>query len=171
MRCRAETFGRIDANKICRRAPQFGNKWHLDEVVISINGKMQRHVRAVDADGFVLDALFQSREDRRSGQALAQVDTKAIPHTARDGHRQARCLWSGPDRDGHDLRASPAQGSQQPGREEEPFAPLRPEDRAGTAKNLQQSVCQGKYSNAMSRMLRRSGTCSFAQYSFETTRL
>ena len=70
MRCRAETFGRIDANKICRRAPQFGNKWHLDEVVISINGKMQRHVRAVDADGFVLDALFQSREDRRAADKL-----------------------------------------------------------------------------------------------------
>ena len=70
MRCRAETFGRIDANKICRRAPQFGDKWHFEEVVISINGKMQRHVRAVDADGFVLDALFQSREDRRAADKL-----------------------------------------------------------------------------------------------------
>lgn len=31
----AEKFGRIYANKIRRRAPQFGDKWHLDEVVIS----------------------------------------------------------------------------------------------------------------------------------------
>jgi hypothetical protein len=35
VRCWAETFGRIDASKICRHAPQFGDKWHLDEVVIS----------------------------------------------------------------------------------------------------------------------------------------
>jgi transposase-like protein len=34
VRCWAETFGRIYANKIRRRAPQFGDKWHLDEVVL-----------------------------------------------------------------------------------------------------------------------------------------
>ena len=91
VRCWAETFGRIDASKIRRRAPQFGDKWHLDEVVISINGKKYWLWRAVDADGFVLDALVQSREGQaRSGEAPAQVDTKAIPRTARDGHRQAR---------------------------------------------------------------------------------
>jgi putative transposase len=71
VRCWAEKFGRIYANKIRRRAPQFGDKWHLDEVVISINGKRQCHVRAVDADGFVLDALVQSREGRRAAEKLA----------------------------------------------------------------------------------------------------
>jgi putative transposase len=70
VRCWAETFGRIYTNKIHRRAPQFGDKWHLDEVVISINGKRQCHVRAVDADGFVLDALVQSREGRRAAEKL-----------------------------------------------------------------------------------------------------
>jgi len=35
----AEKFGRVCANKIRRRSPQMGDKWHLDEVVISINGK------------------------------------------------------------------------------------------------------------------------------------
>ena len=70
MRCWAEKFGRIYANKIRRRAPQFGDKWHLDEVVISINVKRQCHVRAVDADGFVLDALVQGREDRRAAEKL-----------------------------------------------------------------------------------------------------
>ena len=71
VRCWAEKFGRIYASKIRRRAPQFGDKWHLDEVVISINGKTQCHVRAVDADGFVLDALVQSREGRRAAEKLA----------------------------------------------------------------------------------------------------
>ena len=34
------TFGRTCASKIRRRAPQFGDKWHLEEVMISINGKI-----------------------------------------------------------------------------------------------------------------------------------
>ena len=67
----AETFGRIYASKIRRRAPQFGDKWHLDEVVIPINGKKPCHVRAVDADGLVPDALVQSREGRRAAEKLA----------------------------------------------------------------------------------------------------
>jgi putative transposase len=70
VRCWAETFGRIYANKIRRRAPQFGDKWHRGAVVISINGKTQFHVRAVDVDGFVLDALVQSREGRRAAEKL-----------------------------------------------------------------------------------------------------
>ena len=47
VRCWAEKFGRIYASKIRRRAPQFGDKWHLDEVVISINGKKHWPWRAV----------------------------------------------------------------------------------------------------------------------------
>jgi putative transposase len=39
-------------------------------VVIPINGKIQCHVRAVDADGFVLDALVQGREGRRAADKL-----------------------------------------------------------------------------------------------------
>lgn len=70
VRCWAEKFGRIYASKIRRRAPQFGDKWHLDEVVISINGKKHWLWRAVDADGFVLDALVQGRRDRRAAEKL-----------------------------------------------------------------------------------------------------
>ena len=70
VRCWAEKFGRIYASKIRLRAPQFGDKWHLDEVVISINGKKHWLWRAVDADGFVLDALVQGRRDRRAAEKL-----------------------------------------------------------------------------------------------------
>ncbi len=66
----AEKFGRDFANKIRRRAPQFGDKWHLDEVVIAINGQKHWLWRAVDQDGFVLDALVQSRRDRRAAERL-----------------------------------------------------------------------------------------------------
>jgi putative transposase len=58
-----EKFGRDFANQIRRRAPQLGDKWHLDEVVISINGKQHWQWRAVDSNGHVLDALVQSRRD------------------------------------------------------------------------------------------------------------
>jgi putative transposase len=34
----AEKFGRDYANKIRRRTPRLGEKWHLDEVVITIKG-------------------------------------------------------------------------------------------------------------------------------------
>jgi putative transposase len=59
----AEKFGRDFANQIRRRAPQLGDKWHLDEVVITINGKQHWLWRAVDSKGHVLDALVQSRRD------------------------------------------------------------------------------------------------------------
>ena len=57
VRCWAEKFGGIYANKIRRRTPRFRDKWHLDEVVISINGNKHWLWSAVEADGFVLEAL------------------------------------------------------------------------------------------------------------------
>jgi putative transposase len=35
----AEKFGRDFANNIHCRAPKFGDKWHLDEVVITLNAR------------------------------------------------------------------------------------------------------------------------------------
>jgi putative transposase len=66
----AEKFGRDFANQIRRRAPQFGDKWHLDEVVITINGKGNGLWRAVDSEGYVLDALVQSRRDTSAALRL-----------------------------------------------------------------------------------------------------
>ncbi len=63
-RCWAEKFGREFSNRIRRRAPVRGDKWHLDEVVITIAGKKHWLWRAVDQDGLVLDILVQNRRDR-----------------------------------------------------------------------------------------------------------
>jgi len=63
-------FGQEFANRIRRRAPRRGDKWHLDEVVISIAGKKHWLWRAVDQDGFVLDILVQSRRDKRAAKRL-----------------------------------------------------------------------------------------------------
>ena len=56
-------FGTQIAKKIRRDRPGPADKWHLDEVVLKINGVRQWLWRAVDANGDVLDILVQSRRD------------------------------------------------------------------------------------------------------------
>lgn len=67
----AEKFGRQFAKGLKRRsAGRFGDKWHLDEVVVTIAGKKHWLWRAVDQNGFVLDVLIQSRRDARAAKRL-----------------------------------------------------------------------------------------------------
>jgi len=47
-----------------------GDKWHLDEVVISIAGTQHYLWRAVDQDGFVFDVLVQSRRNKKAAKRL-----------------------------------------------------------------------------------------------------
>jgi len=47
-------FGRHVANCIRRDRPRPNDKWHMDEVVITIRGKKHRLWRAIDANGDVL---------------------------------------------------------------------------------------------------------------------
>src|SRR6187455_1053351 len=61
-------FGREIANGIRRRRPQGGDKWHLDEMVVTIAGKKHYLWRAVDQDGFVLDVLIQSRRNTKAAK-------------------------------------------------------------------------------------------------------
>lgn len=39
---------------------------HLDEMVVAIKGRKYWPWRAVDADGYVLDALIQSRKNKKA---------------------------------------------------------------------------------------------------------
>src|SRR5829696_1455155 len=63
-------FGQAFANRIRRRLPCAGDKWHLDEVAIKIAGKKHWLWRAVDQTGMVLDVLVQSRRDKRAAKRL-----------------------------------------------------------------------------------------------------
>jgi putative transposase len=63
-------FGQEFANRIRRKLPQAGDKWHLDEVAIRIAGVKHWLWRAVDQDGIVLDILVQSRRDKRAAKRL-----------------------------------------------------------------------------------------------------
>ena len=63
-------FGQGFANRIRRRLPATGDKWHLDEVVLTIAGVKHWLWRAVDQAGTVLDILVQSRRDTHAAKRL-----------------------------------------------------------------------------------------------------
>ncbi len=59
-------FGQTYANGLRHRRARPGDKWHLDEVFVSIKGVQHYLWRAVDQDGHVLDILMQPRRDKRA---------------------------------------------------------------------------------------------------------
>jgi putative transposase len=63
-------FGLDIARRIRSTALSRGDKWHLDEVVVAINGRKHWLWRAVDQHGAVLDVLVQSRRDRHAARRL-----------------------------------------------------------------------------------------------------
>jgi putative transposase len=75
-------FGQAYADGLRRRRPRPGDKWHLDEVFIKINGDQKYLWRAVDQDGTVLDILVQNRRDtaaaRRFFRRLLKT-TRTVP--------------------------------------------------------------------------------------------
>lgn len=67
----AEKFGRHFAKDIRKRcAGRLGDKWHLDKVVVTIRDKKHWLWQSVDQDGFVLDALVQSRRNSKAAKRL-----------------------------------------------------------------------------------------------------
>jgi putative transposase len=75
-------FGPAYARRLRRRRFQPGDKWHLDEVFITINGEQKYLWRAIDQDGTVLDILVQSRRNtaaaRRFFRKLCKT-TASVP--------------------------------------------------------------------------------------------
>ena len=66
--CAKFGFGPVYAAGVRRRQPRPGDKWHLDEVFLTINGCRQYLWRAVDQDGNVLDILVQRRRDAKAAK-------------------------------------------------------------------------------------------------------
>jgi putative transposase len=61
-------FGQEYANQLRHRRPRPGDKWHLDEVFLTINRERYYLWRAVDQDGNVLDILVQRRRDKHAAK-------------------------------------------------------------------------------------------------------
>ncbi|MDP8928712.1 MAG: IS6 family transposase [Actinomycetota bacterium] len=63
-----DRFGPQYAAGLRHRRPQAGDKWHLDEVFVKINGVPHYLWRAVDQDGNVMDILMQSKRDAKAAK-------------------------------------------------------------------------------------------------------
>lgn len=76
-------FGQDYANQLRRRRPQPGDKWYLDEVFLTINGKRQYLWRAVDQDDNVLDILVQSRRNKKAAKQFFKKLLKGLQYVPR----------------------------------------------------------------------------------------
>ncbi|MFF3390211.1 IS6 family transposase [Streptomyces sp. NPDC002669] len=74
--------GQAYADGLGRRRVRPGDKWHLDEVFLRINGELKYLWRAVDADGTVLDILVQGRRDKAAARRFFRKllkTTRTVP--------------------------------------------------------------------------------------------
>ena len=128
IRAWCDRFGQEYANQLRRRGPRPGDKWHLDEVFVQINGAQRYPWRAVDQHGNVLDILVQSRRNAVAAKKFFRRLLKGLRYVLGDRHRQARQLPGGAPRAGA-VGGPPAVAvSEQPGRE---LASADPATRAG----------------------------------------
>jgi transposase-like protein len=63
-------FGTVDARNLRQRRPRPSDHWHLDEMVVSIQGRRVDLWRAVDHEGRVLDRLVQPKRDKAAALGL-----------------------------------------------------------------------------------------------------
>ncbi len=76
-------FGQSFANGLRRRRPRPGDKWHLDEMFITINGKTHYLRRAVDQHGTVLDILVTSRRNAKAATRFFRKLLKGLQYVPR----------------------------------------------------------------------------------------
>jgi transposase-like protein len=63
-------FGPAFARNLRRLRPRPADTWHLDEMVVSIQGRRMYLWRAVDSEGEILDLLVQPRRDKAAAVRL-----------------------------------------------------------------------------------------------------
>jgi putative transposase len=76
-------FGQDVAKKLRRRRPHPGDKWHMNEVFVRLQGKQHYLWRAVDQDGNVLDILVQSRRNAKAAQRFFRKLLKGLQYVPR----------------------------------------------------------------------------------------
>ena len=76
-------FGAAYAKRIRAYGARPGDRWHLDEVFLKIQGKLQYLWRAVDQDGEVLDILVQSRRNKRAAKKFLRKLLKGFQYVPR----------------------------------------------------------------------------------------
>ena len=74
-------FGPAVARNLRLARPKPDDRWHLDEMVVSINGRRMYLWRAVDSEGEVLDILVQQGRDKTAAlNLLRKLLKRNVPH-------------------------------------------------------------------------------------------
>jgi putative transposase len=76
-------FGQTYANELRRHRPRCGDKWYLDEMVLTIRGQKHYLWRAVDQEGNVLDILVQSRRNKKAAKRFFRKLLKGLHYVPR----------------------------------------------------------------------------------------
>jgi putative transposase len=76
-------FGQNYANGLRHKSPRPGDRWHLDEMFLKINGRVHYLWRAVDQDADVLDILIQSRRDQKAAKKFFRKLLKGLRYVPR----------------------------------------------------------------------------------------
>jgi putative transposase len=76
-------FGQSYANQLRRRRHRPGDKWHLDEVFLTIHCERHYLWRAVDHDGHVLDILVQRRRNKVAAKKFFRKLLKGMTYVPR----------------------------------------------------------------------------------------
>jgi putative transposase len=63
--------------------PRPGDKWHLDEVSLTIHGQCHYLWRAVDQDGHILDILVQRQRDKKAAKRFFRKLLKGLIYVPR----------------------------------------------------------------------------------------
>jgi len=74
-------FGQTYANDLRGRRPRCGDKWHMDEVMLTIRGKKHYLCRDVDQDGNVLDIWFRADGTKKQPKDFS-VSSSKDSHTS-----------------------------------------------------------------------------------------
>ena len=89
-------FGHSYAQRLRRFRPRPDDRWHLDEMFVTIRGRQMYLWPAVDAEGEVLDFLIQSKRDKAAAlklmRKLLKKQGEAGVCAFIDRHRQASIL-------------------------------------------------------------------------------
>ena len=127
VRCWCDKFGKQYADGLRRRRARSGDKWHLDEVFLKINGVTHYLWRAVDQNGVVLDILVQPKRDRfaairffsRLLRAIGRKPRVIITDKLRSYGAAKRVVMPGVAHRQHRYLNNRAENSHQPTRERE----------------------------------------------------
>src|SRR5262245_34009102 len=76
-------FGQEFVRKLRHRQGRLGDRWHLDEMFVMINGERHYLWRAVDQDGDVLDILVQKHRDQCAAKRFFRKLLKGLLYVPR----------------------------------------------------------------------------------------